>query len=206
MRFLALLIFLFLLIGCAVSPTGSHQETGKGDQEWLIKLATYRVRDETIIKSQDKIPLNMSDLRDLALKDVSEEDLIDLIDDLGVTPKLQSAELAELSSLGASPKVLQHLGETKATPPKIVPQKIVTTTSATPSEPLALKPIQRQSSKSNPIQVTKTSPHKEEPKKNVERENMIMPTSPKSKSLHPSRLSSDSKMYAPPINDPNSRR
>lgn len=197
MRFLAFTsLGLLLFTGCSVSPTGRSGTYGTRDQDWLVKLATYRVRDETIIKSQDKIPLNMEDLRDLIAKELPEEDLLDLVEKLGVSPKLSSSELAQLESLGTSATVLQKLGQTPSVSKivKPVPPK---------TEPLMTKPIPKQKEVEHP----KPSPSKMETALPEEKHSEITaPLESKNRRRHPSELSSDFKNFTPPFNDPQSRR
>jgi len=201
MRFLAFTCLGFLLFtGCAVSPTGSSDTNGAHDQDWLVKLATYRVRDETIIKSQDKVPLNIEDLRDLIAKELPEEDLLDLIGKLGISPKLSNSELSQLESLGTSPAVLRKLGQSP-TPSKILkpaPPK---------TEPLITKAAPKQKVEEKIIEQKKPTPKKPEAIIPEEKPPEKIPSSEtKNKRRHPSELSSDFKNFTPPFNDPQSRR
>ena len=201
MRFLAFTCLgLLFFTGCSVSPTGSAETYGTQDQDWLVKLATYRVRDETIIKSQDKAPLNIEDLRDLIAKELPEEDLLDLIGKLGVSPKLSSSELSQLESLGTSPKVLRKLGQTpsvskilKPLPPKTEPLM----TKSAPKQKVEEKIIEQK--KPTPKKPEAIIPEEKQPEK-------IAPSETKNRSRHPSELSSDFKNFTPPFNDPQSRR
>lgn len=197
MRFLAFTsLGLLLFTGCSVSPTGDQETSGTQDQDWLVKLATYRVRDETIIKSQDIIPLNIEDLRDLIAKELPEEDLLDLVGKLGVSPKLSSSELTQLESLGTSATVLRKLGQTpsvskilKPSPPK--------------TEPLITKPILKQKA----VEQKNPTPSKTETMIPEEkRTEKTTSSDSQNRSRHPSELSSDFKKFTPPFNDPQSRR
>ncbi len=196
------LFTLILLWGCAVSPTGSNQAAGARDQDWLIKLATYRVRDETILKSQDKVPLNMEDLRDLLAKELDEKDLLDLVNELGVAPKPLAAELSELTSLGASPSLLHLLGKTKTTSDRLASKPL-----PPPTVPLITKSIQKQRPKETEEVIKLTVPEKKVIKPVYDENKTNSLSAPlKIKKRAPSSLSSDPKHLIPNLNDPHSKR
>jgi hypothetical protein len=109
------------------------------DQDWLFKLSTLRVRDETILKTQDRLPLNFSDLEELFRKELEATDIQYLSENLGVSPALTAHELTQLQSLGAPTTLLKRLGMTPTktsipTSPLMVREKTIPAKSNTTSK------------------------------------------------------------------------
>lgn len=124
--FCGVFVVLLFLNSCAQnSPTTGESYSEMIDHDWLFKLSTLRVRDETILKTQDRVALNYSDIEELVKKELEAEDIQYLAKTLGISPALSSREIQQLQSMGASPSVLQSLGftTTPSTPPAIIPRK-----------------------------------------------------------------------------------
>jgi hypothetical protein len=176
-------------VGCSVSPLGSSSADGVQDHDWLVKLSTLRVKDETILKTQDKVALNFEDLCELLNKEIQNDDLLSLVDELGVSPKLRKDELTQLEELGATPRLLQKLGQT-------APLRVARSTPKEKIEPVKTAPASTPdpSPETEGVYVAKTP----------EPENKSEKTQQKRRA--PSRISSDPKNVKIHTLDPLSRR
>lgn len=184
-------------VGCAVSPLGSSDPDGVQDHDWLVKLSTLRVKDETILKTQDKVALNFDDLCELLNKEIESDDLLSLVDELGVNPKLRKDELTQLEQFGATPQLLQKLGQS-------APLRVARSTPKEKIEPVkkAPAPTPDPSHEEEGVFVAKrpTSESENKPQNNSNSDKT------QQKRRSPSRLSSDPKHVIIHTLDPLSRR
>lgn len=174
------LLFLFFT-SCASNSLVSQGDSGEvSENDWLVELSILRVRDETILKVHDRLPLDITDLEELVRKEATSSQISNLIDDLGINPALTKSDLSHLKQMGLGADALAKLGDTSPTPLTKESVKVVSTPE--PKVPQTKKlssKSDRTSPETYPIKTTsKNSPPPSEEKKKKTASIKINPSFP----------------------------